>query len=101
MFLPESKLNRAQFLKDGGCSDPVLLVLLKSFSTEMEVFIVIFGVTETKSLCCCGMIFLSQDLKMFVIIFIQNAQDFFSSFEDWVEKNTLVRPLFTNPVKSQ
>lgn len=61
-----------------------------SFSTEMELFIVIFGVTEIKSLYSYGMIFLSQDLKMFVIIFIRLKTV-------RVEKNTLIRPLFSNP----
>lgn len=32
---------------------------------------------QKQSLCSYGMIFLSQDLKMFVIIFIQNVQAFF------------------------
>lgn len=77
------KLNRARFLIDGGCSDPVWLVLLKSSSTKMEVFIVIFGVTETIIVQLWDDIPISR-FKNVCYNLYPKCTSLFSSFEDCV-----------------
>lgn len=104
MFLPEfsgtAEIEQSLVWKDGGCSDPVFAGKLQYSNGSIHCDL--WRYSNTKSLYSYGMIFLSQDLKIFVIIFIPNVQAFFSCLKTvWVGKKYPHSPTFTNPVKSQ